>query len=288
MGFLIHRFGDTFAHTRLRAVNVADLSNYNLKEIKIEDGISDSESKILIKLAKEWKNISNGPINDKIPEWIQILNKQISVFGGLPEAQRQMIFRDWDYFNNRGDRVKLSQFLKNIYNTESTVNNTAGKLSLYGAPDGFTDQHASIDGSLPDYIFVRPEWYLQYVKTLSGLLKYKYNLPGKIDENIFKDMIKYTVDNKCSMRGVIDVEIAIHEGQNYVDVYKFLTSWRKHLLGFAVEAAGFTDLELQFKNDKERAERYLTTKKNKKITYKINASNYYRIIFTENIKSCPR
>lgn len=47
LGPLIHRFGDTFAHTRLRSINPSALNTLDIIDVNVEDGISSSEERTL-------------------------------------------------------------------------------------------------------------------------------------------------------------------------------------------------------------------------------------------------
>mgnify|MGYP006943153754 CR=1 FL=1 len=80
------------------------------------------------------------------------------------------------------------------------------------------------------------------------------------------------------MRGVIDVEIALHNKKNNVDIYKFLTNWQAHTIGYFVLKD--EDLELQYKNDVTRVRDYLTNVKNKEIVNETSSlGNFTRFIF---------
>lgn len=101
--------------------------------------------------------------------------------------------------------------LKEVLNDIYLVNHT-DKYIMYGGEKnilGITKDHAFSDGSFPDKIYLRPKWYLDYVKNLAWLLSAKYNLNGaNFDIKIFEKMTTFAVSNKCSLKGLIDYEIA--------------------------------------------------------------------------------
>lgn len=283
LGFLIHRFGDTYAHTRLRSINPSDLNKLDIVGVKVEDGISQGEADILQKLMLSWQNVSSGIIENKVPEWMQLINEYVRKYGG--NLDYGLVYKTSVWVNSRGERVKLSDFLVDVYKVYAQNPTKNGKLRLYGCSDCFmTLEHATLDGGMADYIFVRGNWYLSYVKNLAALLKYKFNLPGKIDIDVFQRMVNYVTTNKCSMRGVIDVEIALQNKKNNVDIYKFLTNWQAHTIGYY--AIKDEDLELQYKNDIARVRDYLINIKNKEIVNETSSlGNFTRFIFHNKCKN---
>ncbi len=116
-------------------------------------------------------------------------------------------------------RLRRAGVLNDIY----LVNDT-DKYIMYGKEEnifGITDDHAFSDGSFPDKIYLRPEWYLDYVKNLAWLLSTKYNLSTtNFDIKIFEKMTNFAVSNKCTLKGIIDYEIAkkIKKEKFYVPV----------------------------------------------------------------------
>jgi hypothetical protein len=72
---------------------------------------------------------------------------------------------------------------------------------------------------------MRPDWYLTYVKNLSWILakKYKKNL-NNFDIDVFKKMVKFATDNSCTMKGLIDYEIAKKRNKKEVIIPVFYSS----------------------------------------------------------------
>jgi hypothetical protein len=98
---------------------------------------------------------------------------------------------------------------------------------MYGG-NYFTVQHALIDGSYPDKVYMRPDWYLNYVENLAWLIANKYNLNiGNLEIDVFEKMVSFVKLNKCSMRGIIDYEIAKKRHANHIFVPVFYSNpWR--------------------------------------------------------------
>jgi hypothetical protein len=153
-------------------------------------------------LSRTMKNICEEmwsvktPTKGKIEPWIQFLNKQINIHG-------------YKYFSNtllqkmtlKGKNIV--QYLHSIY-----LNQPPDKFEMYG-DDFYTLDHAATDGSLPDYIYIRPNWYLTYVKNLGVLISYKYNLNiNRLDMSIFNRMVAFAKENQCKLKGIIDFEIS--------------------------------------------------------------------------------
>ncbi|WP_435356009.1 hypothetical protein [Emticicia sp. SJ17W-69] len=282
LGFLIHRFGDTYAHTRLRSINPSDLKKLDIKGVNVEDGISEAEADILQKLMLSWQNVSSGMIENKVPEWMQLINEYVRKYGG--NLDYGLVYKSSVWVNSRGERVKLSDFLIDVYKAYAQNPTKNGNLRLYGCSDCFmTWEHATVDKANADYIFIRGDWYLSYVKNLAALLKSKFNLSGQLNIGVFRRMVDYVTKNKCSMRGVIDVEIALHNKKNNIDIYKFLKNWQAHMIATAVITQ--ESLDLQYQNDVNRTRDYLINVKNKEIVNETNSlGDFTRFIFHNKCK----
>ena len=86
----------------------------------------------------------------------------------------------------------------------------------------YTTEHLTIDGGYPDKIYIRPDWYLCYVENLAWLISIKFKLDlNKLDISVFKKMVNFVSKNKCSMKGIIDFEIAKQRNKKefYIPVF---------------------------------------------------------------------
>lgn len=121
---------------------------------------------------------------------------------------------------------------------------------MYG--NGFyTFQHGATDGLFPDQIYIRPDWFISYVKNLSTLLKIKYNLSGNLDLEVFNRMVQYTTKNKISMKGVIAYEIKRKLNQPILEIPIFQRPHDRILLDL-----DNTDYEVVALSAKDWAEAY--------------------------------
>ena len=190
LGELLHRFGDSYAHTKLDNLKPESLSAYNLKENKNNEIIA----------IESWKNWTGENLSNKIEPWILYFNYYFKKYGikflKYPHLQRET-------FHGK----TLNEVLKDIYLVKST-----DKFIMYGGKKnifGLTDDHAFSDGLKTDMIYLRPEWYLDYVKNLAWLISKKYDLKSdKFNISTFERMTKFAVSNSCSLKGIIDYEIA--------------------------------------------------------------------------------
>jgi hypothetical protein len=186
LGKLLHRYADTYAHTKLNSLFPEILKNYEF---------GDDETKLTLYI-NAWKDQKGPKIDTRIEPWIQFLNKQINIHG-------------YRYFSSTMlqkmtlNGKNLVQYLHSIY-----LNQPPDKFKMYG--DAFyTLDHAATDGSLPDYIYIRPNWYLTYVKNLGVLISYKYNLNiNRLDMSVFNQMVDFAKKNQCKLKGIIDFEIS--------------------------------------------------------------------------------
>lgn len=190
LGELLHRFGDTYAHTKLDNIKPKNLNNYQLSE--------NSENEIAV--IKSWKGKGSVRLNDKVEPWILFFNYYLKKYGMgffTSYTKQREVFKG----------KTLKEALKDIY----LVNKT-DKYIVYGGEKnilGITKDHAFSDGSFPDKIYLRPDWYLDYVSNLAWLLSKKYNLNSSgFDIKLFEKMTNFAVANTCSLKGIIDYEIA--------------------------------------------------------------------------------
>ncbi|MFD2240362.1 hypothetical protein ACFSMX_04870 [Flectobacillus roseus] len=185
LGKLLHRYGDTYAHTSLKNMLPISVSDMHLNEVSQET---------LNTVIDSWRNISAMPIGDRIEPWITFLNYYINKYG-------EAFLADKNIQRAVLEGRTLGEYLGYIYKQPTD------KFVLYGN-NTYTIDHGGSDGLLPDQVYIRPEWYKSYVKNLASLLATKYNLPlSNFNEKIFDQMVDYCVKNKCSMKGIIDYEI---------------------------------------------------------------------------------
>ncbi|MDW8850023.1 fibronectin type III domain-containing protein [Flavobacterium sp. MMLR14_040] len=267
LGEKLHRFGDTYAHTKLSSVNPSELDDIELGDI------SDPNSKEVSKVISEWKNISGKPIVDKIEPWVRYINKCVKVYGNSffynSALQKRLIA------NEKNNPISYPQLLKYLYEKNITPE---GKFKMYGDRNilFMTTEHGSTDGLWPDKIFVRPEWYLSYVKNLTILIKLKFGLPYNVNFKIFNQMTDFVVKNKKSMKGVIDFEIARYYDKNYVKIPIYKTSI-KH--GAAYVLFDEEDLLEEAKTAKDMAILYAKTYYKKEVKLIEKTDNFYKITF---------
>ncbi|KIQ16433.1 hypothetical protein RT99_20390 [Flavobacterium sp. MEB061] len=190
LGELLHRFGDTYAHTKLDNILPKNLNEYNLFE-------NPENEKLAI---KSWKGKGSIRLKDKVEPWILFFNYYLKKYG-------MGFFTSYSKQREMFKGKTLKEALNDIYLVSDT-----DKYIMYGQKEnmfGITDDHAFSDGSFPDKIYLRPDWYLDYVKNLAWLLSAKYSLStSNFDIKIFERMTTFAVSNKCSLKGIIDYEIA--------------------------------------------------------------------------------
>ncbi|MBL7918572.1 MAG: hypothetical protein JNM96_09245, partial [Bacteroidia bacterium] len=141
LGELLHRYGDTYAHTRLDNLDPELLKKYENKNdtAKINHAI------------RIWKGQGAPPILNRLTPWIEFFNFNVYKYGysflSNETLQKQIL----------GGK-NIPQYLHGVY-----LNQPIDKFRMYGN-DWYTGDHAHSDGVVPDYIYVRPFWYLCYVK----------------------------------------------------------------------------------------------------------------------------
>ncbi|MDI9358605.1 MAG: fibronectin type III domain-containing protein [Phycisphaerales bacterium] len=182
LGRLLHRFGDTYAHTRI--------------------GNTTEE---------QWQHENRPDIAPKIEQWLNYINEDIHQNGlqFLIDSNLQKKFLN---------QQTLPEYLYHIYG-----NTITDKFRMYGSPFlhtlgiQYTIDHAASDQAEPDYIYIRPNWYLSYVKNLAALIAYKFHRNGnQLVINTFERMINFASLYHCSLKGIIDYEIATLLHNNYV------------------------------------------------------------------------
>lgn len=201
LGELLHRFGDTYAHTKLDNIKPENLRAYDLH----------LGNKNLPQAIASWKGQGGKELAKDVEPWIKRINEYTKKYGYAfltnPIYQREA-------FNGK----TLTEEFQEVYTLK-----LKDKFKMYGG-GYFTTEHLTIDGGYPDMIYIRPDWYLNYVKNLAWLLSIKFTLDlNKFDIKVFEKMTKFASanDNKCSLKGIIDYEIAKKRGKRefYIPVY---------------------------------------------------------------------
>lgn len=241
LGELLHRFGDTYAHTKLDNVKPKDLKEYALDD--------DEKNKANIEIAiKSWKGKGGRELANDVEAWIRFTNYYVNEYG-------YEFFTNLTYQMNALNGRTLEGYLHEIYFTDGISN-----FEMYGG--GFyTTQHLFVDGSYPDMIYMRPDWYLSYVKNLAWLLSIKFDLDlSKLDISVFERMTGFATKNKCSLKGIIDFEIARqrHKRMFYIPVYYSSPS----RIGATLD-----ELKSNYISDAEKA-------KNKTVEYMLETYNF--------------
>lgn len=201
LGKLLHRFGDTYAHTKINNLKPAD--------IKGDPKIKETNELTRKKYIESWKKIAEKPLKDSVAPWIKFFNYYMEKDGlvFLEEEQTQR-----EIFSGQ----TLKEVLKDIY-----LKNDSKDFIMYGE-DGYTLDHFESDGGYPDQIYLRSEWYRIYVQNLAWLfsIKFKLNI-AKLDLNTFDRMISFVLKERCSMKGIIDFEITkkLNRKEVYVPVF---------------------------------------------------------------------
>ncbi|WP_343617805.1 fibronectin type III domain-containing protein [Flavobacterium sp.] len=206
LGELLHRFGDTYAHTKI--------NNIVPEDVKETLNLDKMDSLTLKKYIKSWKMNEGASLSYNVKPWIKFFNYYLKEYGMdflENEMHQKIIFQ--------GNTLK--EVLKNIYLTDSTSN-----YIMYGW-EGPTLDHFNSDGGYPDQIYLRSDWYLFYVQNLAWLIAEKFKLDNsKFNLETFKKMTRFVVKNKCSMKGIIDYEIAKLRNENVVYIPIFFANGR--------------------------------------------------------------
>ena len=193
LGRLLHRFGDSYAHTRLN--NLSD-----------------------------WSTVEEVNLRSHLPDWLTWINNRVTRDSGLKFLNNADMQRQ--YLNN----YTLDKWLENKYmgGSDGDVHLT-DKYKMYGnnflwvVP--FTFNHLYPDGPKPDFIYLRPKWYLIYVKNLAQLISAKYDTdPTALDFSLFEKMTRFASSNTCSLKGIIDYEISKKLNRDYVVIPAYYAS----------------------------------------------------------------
>lgn len=213
LGELLHRFGDTYAHT--------EINNLKPDDIKESKELKDADEKMIKEYIESWKIESEITLGSKVEPWLKFFNYYMKEYGIEfleSEKKQKQIFKG----------KTLKETLKDIYLT-----NKSADFIMYGS-SGYTSEHAFTDGGYPDMIYLRPNWYYIYVQNLAWIISNKFSLDySKLDLTLFDKMLSFlkkNEDKKPSMKGIIDYEIAKFLGNNhfYIPVYyadgRFLAS----------------------------------------------------------------
>jgi hypothetical protein len=214
LGGLLHRFGDCYAHAKIDNLIPDDLDTYNLKDHP------ENEKKAI----KSWKGKKGDNLGNKITPWLIFFNyymKKHPDFLTNKKLQKKVL-----------NGKSISETLKDIYLLTPT-----DKYIMYGGEKipivGITGDHNDSDKGYPDLIYMRPEWYLTYVENLSWILatKYKKKLADfKIET--FKKMVEFAKKNECSMKGIIDYEIAKKRNKKEVIIPVFYSNPKRFFASY--------------------------------------------------------
>ncbi len=196
LGELLHRFGDTYAHTKFDNLKPENLSSYDLHK--------SAKNEMLA--IESWTGQGTKKLSEDIEPWITFINFYTKKYGYIfltNEEIQKKVFK-----NNK----TLEDVLHDIYllnSSDKFVMYGEKKEELLGMGTGRTGDHFVTDRGYPDLIYMRPEWYLCYVKNLAWLLSIRYKLnEKKLNISVFEKMMNFISKNKCSMKGIIDFEIA--------------------------------------------------------------------------------
>lgn len=202
LGKLLHRFGDTYAHSKLDNIKPDNLVAFDLYH-------SDKNLNLVI---DSWKGKGGKVLANDVEPWIVRINQFTKKYG-------YSFLTNLDCQREAFAGRTLKEILQEIYLLKST-----DTFKMYGG-GYFTTDHLTADASYPDHIYIRPEWYLNYVKNLAWLVAKKFNLDlNKFDIATFKKMTKFATNYKCSLKGIIDYEIAKKKGKREVFIPVFYSS----------------------------------------------------------------
>ncbi|WP_149208393.1 hypothetical protein [Flavobacterium johnsoniae] len=233
LGELLHRFGDTYAHTKLDNIKPSNLTAYNLH-------LGDEN---LPKAIASWKGQGGKSLAKDVEPWIVRINEFTKKYG-------YSFLTNENYQREAFNGKTLTEEFQEIYLLKST-----DKFKMYGG-GYFTTEHLTIDSGYPDMIYIRPDWYLNYVKNLAWLLALKFKLDlQKFDISVFERMTKFATENKCSLKGIIDYEIAKKRGKREFFIPVFYSSPTR--LAASGDSIAFTDYLQKAKEAKEFTIKYM-------------------------------
>jgi hypothetical protein len=79
----------------------------------------------------------------------------------------------------------------------------------------YTLEHLSADFDKPDMIYMRGDFYLRYVTNLARLLAQRFGFDQtRLDMHVFQRMVRFAKQNRCSLIGIINYEIARIDNRN--------------------------------------------------------------------------
>ncbi|PWS28677.1 hypothetical protein DHW03_02185 [Pedobacter yonginense] len=218
IGELLHRYGDTYAHTKFDNIKPNDIDSYELK---------DADSTVVNLAIDSWKGKGALGIAKRVEPWIQYFNYYTKKYGLQFLTDESLQKR---HLHNK----TIEQVMRDVYLIKPT-----DKFRMYGR-DFFTFNHFISDGGYPDLIYMRPDWYLSYVKNLSWIIAKKYNLDeSKLDLNVFNKMIDFAKSERASLKGIIDYEIAKKLGAQEVYIPIFYA--KSYMLIAMADAKWLTD-----------------------------------------------
>lgn len=233
LGELLHRFGDTYAHSKLDNIKPKKLSAYDLH----------SSDKNLSLAIASWKGQGGKSLAKDVEPWIVFINFYTKKYG-------YSFLTNDDYQREAFNGKTLTEVLRDIY-----LIKPSDKFKMYGG-GYFTTEHLTIDGCNPDMIYIRPDWYLNYVKNLAWLLALKFELDlNKFNITVFEKMTNFATENKCSLRGIIDYEIAKKRGRREFYIPVFYSSPTR--LAASGDALANTDYLKSAKMAKEFTTKYM-------------------------------
>jgi hypothetical protein len=178
LGELLHRFGDTYAHT--------EINNLKPEDIKDSTNLVEANDNIIKKYIESWKVVKDQPLKNKVEPWVQFFNYYMNEYGTEfleNETIQKEIFKG----------KTLKEALRKLYLKDET-----SSYIMYGNTV-FSLEHAFTDGGYPDMIYLRPEWYLIYVQNLAWIISTKYNLEySKLYLSLFIKMTNFLKKNHTS------------------------------------------------------------------------------------------
>jgi hypothetical protein len=224
-----------------------------------------------------WASQAGSPIESKtgIEDWVKFINGQIETRGASylqdETAQKASL-----------DGKTLDEFIADIYDLNMF---NGDNFKMYGN-SYFTLNHAKSDLGYPDLIYLRPQWYMTYVKNLAWLLAVKFDKPklSFSDVMLFDGMVKYAQDQRCSLKGIIDYQVAKKLGQSefYIPVFYYYKYSKKDAPtpGAWLDATLVTDYPEVAKEVLRNTKRYLDMQG---VRYKISEVPVRRIINKNDI-----
>ncbi|WP_456312379.1 hypothetical protein [Pseudomonas shirazensis] len=233
IGELLHRFGDTYAHSKLDNIKPENLTAYDLH-------LGDKNLPLAI---ASWKGKGGKELAKDVEPWIIRINEYTRKYG-------YTFLTNENYQREAFNGKTLTEELQDVYLLKPT-----DKFKMYGG-GYFTTEHFTVDAGNPDMIYIRPDWYLNYVKNLAWLLSLKFKLDLKnFNISVFEKMTKFATANKCSLKGIIDYEIAKKRGKREVYIPVYYSSPNRIIA--TGDAAFMSDYLQKAKDAKEFTTKYM-------------------------------